>query len=224
MTRTADKKLHYVKFRFDLLEGDIPLQIICQCIGQYYPGVLGVEEHNKYGEIIKKHLHYHFVSDICAGSLRRRMERNYPKWEERKGSKYYSLVDEKDVKDKDHFFRYCVKQCELINFKYEFDRIPLPENFDLKTQQLIAHEQYNIGKEIMNKKREKRDGNLSVYERIMDKMTKDKPELFLLQDVKVYVLDYFLENDIPPNRMKICDIANGLAIKLGLITRAEFLG
>lgn len=219
------KGQHYVKFRFDLLEDEHPYQIISQIIdGKYYAGILGVENHNKRGEVIKKHLHYHFISDVCAGTLRKRLERNYPKFQDRKGSSYYSLADEKDVKDKDHFYRYCIKQCEPINFKYEFDRIPLPENFDLITQQKIGHEQYNIGKDIINKKRDKKDGNLSVYERIIDKVTKDEPKLFSLTDIKIYVLDYFIENELPPNKLKICDIASGIAIMLKVITKAEFLG
>lgn len=222
---TKGQKQFFCKFRFDLLEDEHPYQIISHILdGKYYAGILGVENHNKYGEVIKKHLHYHFISDVCAGTLRKRLERQYPKFQERKGSSYYSLSDEKDVKDKDDFFRYCIKQYEPIEFKYQFDRVPLPENFDLITQQLLAHEQYNIGKNVLNKKREKKDGNLSVYEKIIDKVTKDSPELFSLRDIKLYVLDYFIENELPPNKLKICDIASGLAIMLKVISKEEFLG
>jgi len=223
---TKGQKDFYCKFRFDLLEDEHPYQVISLIIdgAKYYPGVLGVETHNKYGEVIKKHIHYHFVADVCAGTLRKRLERNYPKFQERKGSSYYSLSDEKDVKDTDHFFRYCIKQYEPIEFKYEFDRIPIPPNFDMTTQQLVAHEQYNIGKEIICKKREKRDTNLSVYEKIIDKVTNDSPDLKTLTEIKLYVLDYFIENSLPPNKLKICDIASGIAILLRVITREEFLG
>lgn len=216
---------YYIKFRFDLLENEEPYQILNMLCGgkPYYPGILGVEDHNKLGEQIKKHLHYHFTSDVESGTLRRRLERTYPLFKTR-GKGWYSLGQEKDVKDDNDFYRYCLKQYNPENFVYKFDRVPIPQGFELMTQQLLAHEQYEKGKEILTKKRDKDCSRLSVYERIIDKVTLDSPNLKTLTEIKLYILDYFTENSLPPNRLKICDMASGIALLLGVISREEFLG
>jgi len=214
---------YWIKFRFDLQENEHPYQLLNMLCGtaQYYPGVLGVENYNKYGEQIKKHLHYHFMSPVESGTLRRRLERTYPEFKTR-GKGWYSLKQEKEIKDTDDFFRYCIKQYETNNFVYEFSRVPIPENFNLSVQQLMAHEQYQKGKEILGKKKDKDNTRLSVYERISDKVTTDSPNLKTLYEVKMYILDYFMAEELPPNKQKICDMAMGISLKLKIISKEEF--
>jgi len=216
---------YYIKFRFDLQENEHPYQILNMlcCGAEYYPGILGVENYNKYGEQIKKHLHYHFVSNVESGTIRHRLERSYPDFKIR-GKGWYSLKQEKDIKDTNDFYRYCVKQYEPHKFVYEYARVPCPDNFDLSVQQLLAHEQYQKGKEILGKKKDKDNTRLSVYERIIDKVTNDSPDLKSLVAIKMYILAYFMENELPPNKLKICDMAMGIGLKLKVITPEEFFG
>lgn len=216
--------MKYAKFRFDFTDDtQHPYQILNYMGFKTYPsGILGVESQNAQGALIKRHLHFHFITDENVESIRRRFSRNYPDFKKR-GRGWYSLTEEKDVRDVNHFFRYCVKQQEPITFKYEFSRIPLPEDFDLKLQNLLAYEEWSKGKEIMTKKAKENLSRLSVYEKILDIIQKTSPNLFALRDIKLYVLDYFLENNIPPNKNKIIDIANGVAITLGVISKEQFL-
>lgn len=216
--------MKYVKFRFDFTDDTThPYQILNQLFGSTYPvGVLGVETQNAQGALIKRHLHYHFVTDEKVETIRKRFSRNYPQFKER-GRGFYSLTEETDVRDVNHFFRYCVKQQEPITFKYEYTRIPIPEDFDLKMQNILAYEEWSKGKEIMTKKAKESLSRLSVYEKILDIIQKTSPEIFTLRDAKLYVLDYFLENNLPPNKNKIIDIANGVAITQGIISKEQFL-
>lgn len=217
--------IRYAKFRFDFTDdAQHPYQILNYLgFANGYPsGILGVETQNAQGALIKRHLHYHFVLDENLETIRKRWYRNYPDAKNR-GRGYYSLVEETDVKDVNHFFRYCVKQQEPITFKYEFLRIPIPQDFDLKLQNLLAYEEWSKGKEIMTKKAKENLSRLSVYEKILDIIQKTSPNLFSTREIKLYVLDYFIENNIPPNKNKIIDIANGVAITLNIISKEEFL-
>lgn len=215
----------FAKFRFDFCDdNEHPYSILSQLFptGEYPMGVLGIETQNARGTQIKRHMHYHFITTENIETIRRRFTRSYPHFKKR-GRGFYSLHQEKDVRDVNHFFRYPLKQIEPINFKYNFDRIRLPDEFDIKLQNLLAYEEWSKSREILTKKENQRDSRLSVYEKILDIVQKTSPNLNTHRECKLYVLYYFLENDIPPNKLKVTDIANGVALRLKIISKEEFL-
>lgn len=220
-----DSTMNYVKFRYDFRDDDEhPYQILPMLFNgnPNPPGIMGIETQNARGTTIKRHLHYHFMTNENVETIRKRFTRAYPDRQKR-GRGWYSLEHEKDVKDIEHFFRYPIKQIEPCNFDYKWDRIPIPEGFDIKYQNALAYEEWAKGKEILTKKENQRDSRLSVYEKILDIIQNTSPNLFSLRDCKIWTLEYFIENEIPPNKNKISDIANGIALKLKLISKEEFL-
>lgn len=223
-----DNSLNYIKFRYDFLNDDEhPYTILAMLFdspAKYPFGVMGVETCNARGVNTKRHLHFNFATEEKPESLRKRFMRHYGEDAKKRGRGWYSLVHERDVRDFNHFFRYPIKQIEPISFDYKYGRVPLPPDFDILQQNILAYEEWAKGKDILTKNEIKRDSRLSTYEKILDIVQSDSPDLNSLQDCKLYVLRYFMENNIPPNKLKVCDIANGVALTLRLITYEEFLG
>jgi len=231
-----------VKFRYDFLnDEEHPYQIMNALFGPQYPcGVLGVESNNACGAVIKRHFHFHFClpADDDKESVRKRFIRNYkllhpelvsypPNSKEgtiTRGRGWYSLKVETDVEDNDRFFRYCVKQIPPEKFNYEFTRIPLPAGLDLKFQNILAYEEWSKGREILTKKAIKDGCRMSTYEKILDIIQKTSPVLNSVRDCRRFVLAYYKENAIPPNRGKIYDIADGIALLQGVIDEESYLG
>lgn len=225
-----DASMNFIKFRYDFLTDDEhPYSILAMLFVKehgttvYPSGVMGVETQNARGTQIKRHMHLHFMTDEKPETIRKRFLRKYGNDQEKRGRGWYSLALETDVKDFNHFFRYPIKQMEPASFRYVFDRIPLPVGFDIATQNVLAYEEWTKSKEILTKKENQRDSKLSVYEKILDIVQTTSPNLNTHQECKLFVLNYFLENNIPPSKNKIIDIANGVALTLRLISKEAFL-
>lgn len=127
---------------------------------------IGYEELNGCGEMTKPHFHIHFASMHREATLRKRLQTLFKKDEFSewtlglKGNRLYSLccVDDEEggVKDLNRFFRYPLKQlCEQhrafeINPNYQC----LPDDFDIKVQSLIAHDEWSRDVEFKVKKKQ----------------------------------------------------------------------
>lgn len=212
--------MNYIKFRCDLDEDEPPYPVVYRLFKERLAvGIMGVETMNAYGEIIKRHLHYHFITNEKIETIRKRYVRSYGD----DARPNYSLKLETDVKDPDRFFRYPLKQYIPDKFLYSFrDRIDIPEGFDVVLQNKLAYEEWNKGKQILTAKAVKNDSRLTVYERIIDKIEKEQKVFCDVNDIKFYILDYFMEEKLPPNKQKIVDMANGIAIAKKIISREEF--
>lgn len=224
------EKVRYVKFRYDFTDmemSDVTISHVMEVIyrllspkgdGSVYSGVVGVENKNRYGEVIKTHMHYSFMTTEKPESIRRRFMRTKSKKVES-----YSLAEETDVVDFNRFFRYALKQYDPSTFEYKYySRIPLPPNFDLMLQQHFAYDEWERGTQILSKARVKRDSRASVYERIIDQVAESGVIFLDLRQVQDYVLDYFLDNNLPPDRNKIMNMADGLAIRSHIIDRDDY--
>lgn len=128
---------------------------------------IGYEELNGYGEESKPHFHIHFASLHREATLRKRLQVLFKKddfveWTVGlKGNRLYSLccVDEEEggVRDLNRFFRYPFKQVLEQHRAYEINPVwhMLPEDFDLRTQTLIAHDEWTRDVEFKKKARER---------------------------------------------------------------------
>lgn len=212
-----DNKKTYIKFRCDMDDIDNPNSLVYMLYNGKTDiiGVMGVEKMNKYGEQIKTHLHFHFETEEKVETIRKRFVRANEK------KKNYSLKMETDVVDLDRFYRYPLKQYDPAEFKYLY-KFTLPENFDMKLQQLLAYEEWNKGKEILTKHAVKRDSRLSVYERILEKLDTEGVKFDNLQDIKYYIFDYYMDNKLPLQKQKMLDMVNGVAAFHGVISKYDF--
>jgi len=204
---------NYIKFRYDLKESEHPISILYRIWKQDFPvGILGIETKNKYGEEIKRHFHYHFVTDEKIEAIRRRFTRSAIK--DQKDN--YSMALEKDVVDENRFFRYPMKQYES---EYKpLANIKVPENFDLDLQRILANEEWEKGKQILSCQRVKHDSRQTTYEKILSIIEENCVRFCNLEEIQDYILRYYLDNKIPPNRLKIIDMADGIAISQSIIS------
>lgn len=212
---------NFLKFRYDLAENETVLPVIYRLVkdGNKIPsGILGIEDKNKYGELIKKHLHFHFMSEEKIETIRKRFNRSSDP--EKKDS--YSLCLEKDVKDQNKFFRYPLKQYENID-NFNNNNILIPNGFDIKIQHLLANEEWNKGKEILSRQRVKSDSRQTTYEKIIELIDNENIKFSSIKEIEIYILEYYLKNNIPPKKAMIFDMSDGIAIKQNIISVYDYL-
>lgn len=212
---------NFLKFRYDLAENETVLPVIYRLVkdGNKIPsGILGIEDKNKYGELIKKHLHFHFMSEEKIETIRKRFNRSSDP--EKKDS--YSLCLEKDVKDQNKFFRYPLKQYENID-NFNNNNILIPSGFDIKIQHLLANEEWNKGKEILSRQRVKSDSRQTTYEKIIELIDNENIKFSSIKEIEIYILEYYLKNNIPPKKAMIFDMSDGIAIKQNIISVYDYL-
>lgn len=224
-----------IAFRYDINPDDDqrPYVITYALFGENYRGVWGMEHRNKYGEEIKLHLHYHFYypaeekdAKKFIERIRKRIQRANP--EKERG--YYS-IKVIDVNEKNDWLRYPLKQYETLEAakKHQDPNTFSPDDFDIKTQWLLAHEEYERDKAFLSKSREKKDRRQTTYELIIayienKNWTYDntlppknaKMELFNM------LLDYHTEEGMPVERNKMKSYMDSLQLKYGLITRTQY--
>lgn len=61
-----------IQFRYDFTDDEQtmhPMSLISNYLHDRFPGVVGVESHNKYGEVIKRHMHYNFLHPTTDESV-----------------------------------------------------------------------------------------------------------------------------------------------------------
>lgn len=227
------KKLHdepqFYTFRYFFTERENdPMNVIYRMFGSdenpIPPGILGIETLNKVGEIIRKHMHFHFTSREYLDSIRKRFLRSRCMDDDGKLiADDYMLAMNNDTYNPDRCFRYPLKQYIPSEFVYKWaSRIPVPEGFDIKEQQLCAYEEWDRNKDHHIKKRDKALSRDTIYEKIIKQISENSVIFLDLKQVRYYVLQYFLDNDIPPDRLKCANMADGIALCAKIIDFDEF--
>lgn len=218
-----------ISFRFDFRETEPDAHycsVIVQNLGEYFPGVVGVETMNKYGETIKKHLHYNFLypgdesaAEKFVAKIRKRIQRNNSESSAPRQKGYYSLTVPK-VEDYDRWFRYGLKQVETFDKVLRNDRIHPPPDFDYEIQWKLANEEYLRDVEHLSKRRETADKRQTTLQKIMDLASN---EVFPDKDsVFDFVFKYYKDEMIPMERLKMRGIIDTVCIHYHLITYAEW--
>lgn len=218
-----------IQFRYDFADDEQtkqPMSVIGEFIQERYPGIFGVESHNKYGEVIKRHMHYNFLhpSDDSVEikkfleTVRKRFQRAYPG--RTKG--YYSITSVPDVKDMDRWFRYCLKQYENFNEVPCIKGFPRPEGFDLETQWKLATEEYIRDREFLSSRREAKDRRQTTYEKIRALIEEEQVQFKSIRDIFNYILKYYKQEMLPVERHKIRSMVDSIALHTGLMTEDEY--
>lgn len=221
-----------VQFRYDLGEWEQDKHycgIILSYIGAYYPGIAGVETMNKYGETIKKHLHYNFIfpgdtktAETFCAKIRKTMQRFNNELAERKRQRgYYSIVPV-DVQDWDRFLRYPLKQVETVDKILQNDRIPNPPDFDVELQWKLANEEYLRDLEHLSRRREVEDKRQTTLQKIILSYTDKKLRFATIREVFDFVLQFYDDEGLIMERAKIRGVCDTIARKVGLIPNDEF--
>lgn len=220
-----------IAFRYDFAENELnnnPCSIISTYL-EYFPGILGVENHNKYGEEIKKHFHYHFLypGDSAAAKkfvekVRKRIQRANVESELGERAKGFYSLTAPDVKDLERWLRYPLKQVESFDKIFVNPRIPVPDGFDIKTQWVCATEEYIRDKEFLSCRREAADKRQTTYQKILGAIDEEKIRFKDERSVFDFVLSYYNREEIPLERPKIRSIVDSISMKHGILSPDEY--
>lgn len=221
----------YVAFRYDFSETEQDrhfCSVISGILGGYYPGTVGVETHNKYGEVIKKHLHYHFEypgdekdTKKFVERVRKQIQRANAELDNPRGKGYYSLTMP-SVEDFDRWFRYPLKQCESLDDVLRTERIPFPAGFHVAMQWKLANEEYVRDKEFLSSRREVADKRQTTFQKILASIQESKIQFKDVRSIFNYVLKYYREEQLPVERHKIRSFVDSIALGHGLLSEEEY--
>jgi len=228
--KTTDDVGTYVAFRYDFSETEQDrhyLSVIGATVG-HHTGIAGVENHNKYGEEIKKHLHYHFIypankkdTETFVGRIRKQIQRDNSAQDNPRGKGYYSLTMP-SVEDPERWFRYPMKQCETFDEVLTNSRTPVPQGFDLRVQWKMAQEEYVRDKEYLSRRREVADKRQTTYQKILASIEESKVVFTDLRSVYNYVIQYYRDEVLPLERHKIRSFVDSIGMKYRLISEEEY--
>jgi len=220
----------YVAFRYDFSETEQDrhfCSVIAATVG-YHPGIVGVENHNKYGEEIKKHLHYHFVypadekeTKKFVERIRKQIQRANSDSDNPRGKGYYSLTTP-SVEDPERWFRYPMKQCETFADVLQNPRILNPPEFDVMVQWKLANEEYARDKEFLSRRREVADKRQTTYQKILDAIKESKIVFSDIRSIFNYILKYYRDEQLPLERHKIRSFVDSIAVQYNLISEEEY--
>lgn len=218
-----------VKFRYDFTDEEQtmhPMSVVSTYIRDRYPGAIGVETHNKYGEVIKRHMHYHFIHpseddkelDRFLGCIRRRFQRAFPG----RSKGYYSITYEADVKDMDRIIRYPLKQYEKVSDIPNIVGWKYPDDFDVAVQWQLASEEYVRTREFMSSRREAKDRRQTTYEKIRQLIQDEDIKFATLREIFNFLLKYYDKEGIPVERSKIRSMMDSIALTVGLMSEDDY--
>lgn len=227
---------NFMKLRFDFdPEVDNPYEILAIIFNAEQPdfifplGVIGIENMNKYGDVIKTHLHYNFQTTEKPDTIRKRIMRAF-----KRPKGWYSLAQETDVLDMDRFFRYPTKQYEEYVFpKFQTElngvritlprsRFPLPADFDMVLQNKLAYEEWVQKRDFLRASRDKQHGKKSTFEKIMEEINAKNTTFTGEYEIYMYLLDYYEAHNLVVERFKIRNMIDTIALRTGLIDRRVF--
>jgi len=223
---------YYFGFRYDFYADETASDVIrviydtaAQYSGSYgfsIKGILGEEHRNRYGDEIKRHLHFHFEfsSGILFNFREKVIYRIKKEFKHGRGRGWYSMIPNYDIRDMDRFYRYPLKQYE-VRYDPTYD-IQVPEEFDVQTQRIVANDEWERTKEIMCAKRDKNNSKDTTYERILALYHESGVKLPTRKAAFVFVMDFFEKEGFPPDRLKIRSILDGLCLKTGLLSMDDF--
>jgi len=219
-----------VSFRYDFAEdeqGMNPCAVISRFLREYYPGIVGIESHNKYGEVIKRHMHYHFYfqgdekeTKKFIERTRKHIQRHYQEIGER-GKGFYSLTAP-DVQDTDRWLRYCLKQVPTVSETFSNPRIKVPDGFDLEFQWMLATEEYQRDREFLSSRRETADKRQTTYQKILASIQDSATKFRDVRHIFDYIIDYYKQEELPVERHKIRSMIDTIALSVGLLSYDEY--
>lgn len=219
-----------VAFRYDFGEHEMDrhfCSVISSTVG-YHPGIVGVENHNKYGEEIKKHIHYHFMypaderdTKKFIEKIRKQIQRENASMDSPRSKGYYSLTMP-DVEDLERWLRYPLKQCETFKNVLRNDRIPLPPDFDLELQWKLSSEEYQRSKMFLSSRRESADRRQTTYQKILASIEEAKLIFSNSKEIFKYILQYYRDEELPVERYKVQSIVDSISLKQGIMTEDEY--
>lgn len=226
------RKMTAVSLRYDFDDGEtdeMVEQIIRRYLRELYPGTLGIESRNKYGETIKRHFHYNFYypandkeTKKWVETHRRAIQRyNEKKGDDKRGKGYYSLTVQ-EVDDRDRWLRYPYKQYECWTDLPIVQGICPPEDFNVNIQWEIAHEEYVRDMAFLSRKREAADRRETTFQKILSLIEEEKRVFRTKESIFEFVLDYYMQNEIPVERHKIRSIIDSIALRQGVMSREEY--
>lgn len=225
--------LSTIQFRYDFTAEEQTRNPVC-IIGKYlegfHSGIVGVENRNKWGEEIKRHMHYNFFYEgdekeakKFVARVAKRIQRENQELEEkdRRTKGYYSCVVVKEVKDFDRWLRYCLKQYDKFSDWVQDPKIKIPINFDAELQWKIGAEEYLRDREFLSRQREKKDRGLTTFEKILDAIREENVVFKNRRDIHKFICDYYNDKDIPIDRLKTQSMMDSISLRCGLMTQDE---
>lgn len=222
-----------IAFRYDFAQHELnndPCSIIANYIGEYHPGIVGVEEHNKYGEQVKKHFHYHFLynggeanAKLLLGRVRRKMQRTNEESPSGKRSKGYYSITAPDVEDLARWLRYPLKQVPTFDQIYKNVRIPVPPDFDLHTQWVCATEEYIRDQQFLSSRRERADRRQTTFQKILESIQETDIRFSDIRSICRYIISYYMREELPVERHKIRGMADSIAIMQGILSEDAYI-
>lgn len=230
---TGDREVthSYYKLRYDFHADETAWDVVklvyelAQKLDRNYhiEGILGEENRNKYGEEVKRHLHFHFSLAVenCQFSFREKLIYQLKKkYHHGRQRGWYSLVHEPELENRERFFRYPLKQySQYVNY---WTGIRTPEEFDIESQRLVANEEWERDREFLCAKRDKNNRKETTYERVLAKYSRDGVKPTTRKAAFLFVMAFFKEEGFPPDRLKIRSILDGLCLKTGLLSMDDF--
>lgn len=221
-----------IQFRYDFEDTDSvqqPLQVISTFLQEYHPGVLGVENHNKYGEVIKTHLHYNFLypgNEVDARKfcekVRRRILRYYADRDVVRNRGFYSIVAKTDIDDLHRWLRYPLKQVASASDIITNIRIKVPDGFDLLVEWQCASEEYARDKEFLSRRREKKDRGQTTFQKILELIQEESKVFVNVRCIFNFVVNYYIDNEIPLERHKIRSIVDSISVMQRLLSYDDY--
>lgn len=222
-----------IAFRYDYAKHEMnndPCSIVATYLGEYHAGILGVEEHNEYGEQIKKHLHYHFLysgdkasAKKFLAAVRKRVQRANDESPSGKRIKGFYSITMPDVEELDRWLRYPIKQVPTFDEIYKNSRIPVPDGFDLHTQWVCASEEYNRDKEFLSSRREKKDNGQSTFKKIILSIQETNTRFSDMRSICRFIISYYMQHELPVERYKIRAMADSIAIMHGILSEDAYI-
>jgi len=230
-----------VQFRYDLLDGQGAFDAIAYLfnekensdiakmmpIGKFFPGIMGYEHMNAYGEEVKRHMHYNFIVptddvelvETWFSRCRKRLTRE-PDNQTRKG--FYSLVIKRDVEDYQKWFRYPLKQYENFKDWKQHPFIPLPDDFEPERQWELAHEQWVHNRDFLSIRRKAEDKRQTTMVKLITLIETEKLTFKTDMEIFKFVIKYHKDNDHPCERFKIRGYVDTIALMTNLMTDEEY--
>lgn len=197
------------------------LRALCDFIKDYSQGKMtaGLECRNKTGEITKKHVHIHFISDKVRDTIAKRFVRIWMNENQdfRKKSQAYSLKAEADINEQ-KFWRYPFKEIK-DGYKRGLHAFEGFTDEEYKEFNAVAHAQRLTQYEIVQTKVSKKEDQTFVEKFCSYLDTKDVKEH---KEIFVELFNFYISQNKPLNQKQLKDYSYLYMAKKGYLTPDEF--
>lgn len=202
--------------------------LLKRTFGKVFPTelIVGYHEYDDYGKSTDHHIHFVYLIDKTANSLRINLKQHLKDiQDERKGIKAFSIgnpIKDEEIEDLDRLLRYPI--CEdntMTKSLYEVYKHLAPKNFDYNLQLLLAKEEVE-GVYERNLKAEAKRNAQSTY---------DKLEIYLKstmvnntkKEIMLGVITYYKEQKLSCNFATMMGYVSTYRLLNGFMTDQEAL-